>query len=123
MTPEQLVAGRQKAVSAARALLSLELGFYVGAKRVFNALEHLDGDLPPQYPVFGKFLASVPAALPVSHARLVCTTSYLFESDATLAALEARFRAPLLQACILVIEAFGPPSSPQSPSKMSSSDA
>jgi hypothetical protein len=93
-------------VSAARALLALEVGLYLGAKRASNALAQLEGGLSERFPTFDRFLSAVPSHLPVGQTRLTCTPSYLAESDAVLAALEARFRAELLTECLSVLSEF-----------------
>jgi hypothetical protein len=107
MTPEQEVARRKRAASAARSLLSLESGLAFGAKRVHGALQLLGDDVPDRFPAFGAFLDAIPKATPLGQLRLLCQERLLIESDQILASVESRYRSRLLLECIAVIRAYG----------------
>ena len=107
MTPEQAVARRKKAVAAAKALLSLEYGFYFGAQRIRTALSLIDEEYLVRFPAFQKFLEEVPLGTPTGQLRLLCQVDYLMASDKILATAEAAHRAALLQECLAVVRALG----------------
>ena len=94
MTPEQQDARTRRLVSAARALLALQVGLYVGAKRIENSLIWLGPDFQAKHRIFSEFTSAVPRCLdswdhvpirswPLFKARNVLRT--LFQSDFSLA--------------------------------------
>ena len=103
MTPEQKNARIKRLVSAARALLSLQVGLYVGARRIDHVLDSLGADFKAQHPIFSDFTQAVPLDTPVGSARLMWNPEALLRTDATLASVEARFRTQLLAECIEII--------------------
>ena len=107
MTPEQDSARKKRAVSAARSLLMLETSIATGAKRVHNALRHMGEEVPALFPVFGKFLESIPASMPLGEVRLLCEEAFLFKSDKALAIIESKYRPALLLGCLAVIRTYG----------------
>jgi len=106
MTPEQEVARKKQMVSAAKALLSLQVGIGVGCVRI-NKILHwlsLQDDVP--YQVFKQFLSAT-IGLPIGNERLLWGHAALLESDAKLAAVEAGFRPKILSTCIDIIDTYG----------------
>ncbi len=71
MTPEQEIARLAKLVSAAKALLSLQVGLAVGASRVRNALSWLGATYEQKHPVFKDFIDNIPRDIPLGGARLL----------------------------------------------------
>lgn len=106
MTPEQEAARRAKLVSAAKALLSLQVGIAVGASRVRNVLSWLGPSYELEHPIFGSFIASIPLDIPLGGARLLWNTDVMLETDGRLAQVEAAFRTALLSECVRIIQAY-----------------
>ena len=107
MTPEQEIARLAKLVSAAKALLSLQVGLAVGASRVRNALSWLGATYEQKHPVFKDFIDNIPRDIPLGGARLLWNPAVMLETDGRLARVEARFRTALLNECVRIIEAYG----------------
>lgn len=106
MTPEQEIARKKQMVSAAMALLSLQVGIGVGCVRINKVLHWLLLQDDLRYQVFRQFLAAT-MGLPIGNERLHWARSALLESDARLAAIEAEFRPKILSACIDIIDTYG----------------
>lgn len=106
MTPEQEEARRQRLVSAAKALLSLQVGMGVGCIRVNKALLWLSLQDDLRYQVFWRFIAAT-RGLPLGNERLLWAHEALLDCDAKLATIEADFRPKVLRACINIIDAYG----------------
>lgn len=107
MTPEQKDARTRRLVSAARALLSLQVGLYVGARRIENSLVWLGPDFQAKHRVFAEFTDAVPRDIPVGTARLLWNPEAMLATDARLASVEARFRAQLLAECVEIVRHYG----------------
>jgi hypothetical protein len=108
MTPEQEEARKRRAVTAARRLLSGEVGLAYGAKRVRDALLHLGRDVPKSFPTFDEFLGAIPMAIPLGELRLLCQEGLLLSSDQILATVEGKYRQSLLRECLSVVQAYEP---------------
>jgi hypothetical protein len=106
MTPEQEIARKKQMVSAARALLSLQVGIGVGCIRINKILLWLRLQDDLRYQVFKQFLAAT-RGLPIGNERLLWAHSSLLECDAKLAAIEADFRPKVLSTCIDIIDTYG----------------
>jgi hypothetical protein len=106
MTPEQEIARKKQLVSAAKALLSLQVGVSIGCVRINKILHWLALQDDTQYQVFKQFFKAT-AGLPIGNERLLWAHSALLEHDAKLAKLEAEFRPKLLSACIAIIGNYG----------------
>jgi len=106
MTPEQEVARKKQLVSAAKALLSLQVGIGVGCVRINKMLHWLSLQDDPRYQVFKQFLGAV-RGLPLGNERLLWAHGALLECDAKLAMIEADFRPKALITCINIIDAYG----------------
>jgi hypothetical protein len=59
------------ALSAARALLSLQVGLYVGARRIENVLNWLGPDFQTKHRIFSEFADTVPRDIPLGSTRLL----------------------------------------------------
>jgi hypothetical protein len=106
MTPEQETARRKKLVSAAKALLSLQVGLAVGAARMENILLSLDETYQREHSLFALFMAKIPLDIPLGGARLLWRSEVMLETDDRLAEVEAKFRRALLNECVRVIEKY-----------------
>jgi len=107
MTSEQELARRRKLVSAAKALLSLQVGIAVGAMRVAGVLRRLGRPYEESHFVFSKFIDSIPRSIPLGGARLLWNPERMLEMDELLAPIEARYRRVLLEECIRIIHIYG----------------
>lgn len=107
MTPEQQDARTRRLVSAARALLSLQVGLYVGARRIENALTWLGPDFRTKHRIFSEFTDAVPRDIPVGTARLLWNPEAVLKTDVRLASVETRYRAQLLAECIEIVREYG----------------
>lgn len=107
MTPEQEEARTRRLVSAARALLTLQVGLYVGARRIENALFWLGSDFQAKHRIFSEFTDAVPREIPLGSARLLWEPTAVLETDLRLAVVEARFRAQLLVEAVEIIQQYG----------------
>jgi hypothetical protein len=107
MTPEQKEARTKRLVSAARALLSLQTGLYVGARRIENALDLLGPDFQAKHRIFSTFTDAVPLDIPLGGARLLWEPMAVLKTDSRLATVEARFRAQLLAEAVEIIRQYG----------------
>jgi hypothetical protein len=107
MTPEQQIARTRRLLSAARALLSLQTGLYVGARRIENALILLGPEVQAKHRVFSAFTNAVPRDIPVGTARLLWNPEAMLATDEKLAKVEAQFRAQLLTECVEIVKRYG----------------
>jgi hypothetical protein len=106
MTPEQELARRRRLVSAAKALLSLQVGIAVGAIRVIGALRRLGRPYEEFHPIFSTFIDSIPCSIPLGGARLLWNPARMLEMDELLAPLEAKYRRMLMEECIRIIDIY-----------------
>lgn len=106
MTPEQEIARKKQLVSAAKALLSLQVGISVGCVRIGKILHWLTLQDDEQHQVFNQFNGAT-IGLPIGNERLLWAHPALLEHDAKLAEIEAEFRPKLLGACIAIIDKYG----------------
>jgi hypothetical protein len=106
MTPEQKSARQQKLVSASKAMLTSQVGFYIGAVRIRNVLRILGDDLERQHAIFSKFLDAVPIDIPLGNARLLWESNAMLKSDVKLASVESKFRSELLEECVRIIKQY-----------------
>ncbi|WP_233840663.1 hypothetical protein [Dyella sp. 2HG41-7] len=110
MTPEQEISRRKKLVSAAKALLSLQVGLAVGAARIENILSWLGETYQREHPLFAFFIANIPPEIPLGGARLLWRSDLMLETDDRLARIEAKFRRALLGECVKIIDRYDPTS-------------
>jgi hypothetical protein len=60
MTPEQLVARKKKLASAARALITGELGLVRASNHIRRTLDSLGPEKPDSFPIFDQFYNAIP---------------------------------------------------------------
>jgi len=106
MTPEQETARKKQLVSAAKALLSLQVGISIGSLRISKILLWLGLQSDEHFQVFHQFNRAI-LGFPVGNERLLWAYPALLEHDAELARIEAEFRPRLLNACIAIINQYG----------------
>ena len=106
MTPEQEVARKKQLVSAAKALLSLQVGIGVGCIRINKLLYWLGLEGSEHGKIFKQFL-DVTRDIPIGNERLHWLPQALLEQDAKLTKLEAKFRPAILSACVGIIASYG----------------
>jgi hypothetical protein len=106
MTPEQEISRRAQLVSAAKALLSLQIGLAVGAFRIRKVLSWLGDDYRREHPLFDFFIANIPADIPLGSARLLWRAEIMLESDDRLVRIETKFRRALLSECVRIIDRY-----------------
>lgn len=105
MTPEQEIAQKKRLVSAAKALLSLQVGIAVGCLRVCKILSWLRLRDDERYKVFSQFIEAT-GAIPIANERLLWAYEALMEQDEKLATIEAMYRPSILKACIAIITSY-----------------
>lgn len=81
MTPDQEASRRKKLVSAARAMLSQQVGLAVGASRLVNCLTWLGAESEQKHPVFAQFLDAIPRDIPLGGARLLWNPEAMLQTD------------------------------------------
>jgi len=107
MTPEQFNARKRRLVSAAKALLSLQVGLYVGARRIEHSLGSLGPDFQTRHNIFSEFTDAVPIDIPVGSARLLWDSEVVMKTDSALALVESRYRTQLMAECVAMIRLYG----------------
>ena len=103
MTPEQRESRIRRLVSAAKAVLSLQVGLAVGANRIIGILYHLGPEFRNAHPIFDQFIRSVPPVVPIGGARLLWAPDALMKTDKVLAKTENKYRKSVLVECIQII--------------------
>src|SRR5437899_7059558 len=106
MTPERRIATTKRLVSAARAVLSTQVGIGIGCIRINKILIWLGPEVQSEFPVFAEFIDSVPGSVPIGNERLHWSSKALLEIDPKLAAVESRYRSRVLEACVDIIAAY-----------------
>lgn len=107
MTPEQLIARKKKLGSAARALITGDLGLVAASIRIERALRALENHAPSGFEVFEEFYKAIPHAIPLGVARLQWQIELLIELDIQLTKIEANYRQQLLKKAAELVEIFG----------------
>lgn len=108
MTPDQEEIQAKRLVSAARTMISMQVGLSVGALRLVGMLRELGEPYETRHAIFAEFMAAIPADIPVGTARLYWAPEALMDKDAVLANIEARYRRRLLQECIALSRIYKP---------------
>ena len=106
MTPEQENARRKRLVTAARAVLSLQVGLGVGCSRINRELFWLGAEHRDRFPIFDEFLKAA-LGYPIGTERLQWAPESLLKADRKLAAVESDFRTRILKSCIEIIKDYG----------------
>ena len=98
-------AAAKKVVSAARALLTYQIGFPVGCQRLSRALAWLkpyETNLPT---IFDDYLAET-VGLPIGSERLEWDRKTLHQKDEALENINQRFRDPIFETCWTILDRF-----------------
>lgn len=103
--PPKSVSNLKKLLSAARAIVTYQVGLPVGCIRVRRALIWLRPHQELSYPVFDKYLQAL-NALPISSERLKWNREALREADKKLEAACRRFRDDIFEACYEIIDSY-----------------
>jgi len=103
--PPKSVSYLKKVVSAARAIVTYQVGLPVGCIRVQRALFWLRPHQELPFPVFDKYLQAL-SALPISSERLEWDREALREADKKLEAVSGRFRDDIFEACFEIIDSY-----------------
>ena len=106
MNPEQEVARKKQLVSAAKALVSLQVGIGVGCVRINKLLIWLRLDGNEEHQVFRQFNKAT-VGLPIGNERLLWATDALLQQDTKLSKIEAKFRPAIMRACVNIIGTYG----------------
>jgi hypothetical protein len=101
--PSKSVSYLKKLVSAARAIVTYQVGLPVGCIRVRRTLFWLRPYRELSYPVFDEYLQAL-SALPISSERLQWNREALREADKKLEAVSRRFRDDIFEACYEIID-------------------
>ena len=104
--PHKSVTHLKQLVSAARAIVTYQVGLPLGCIRVRKILIWLKPHKELVYPVFDEYLKSV-SALPLSSERLRWNRDALREADKKLEAASKRFRDRIFEACYEIIDLYG----------------
>lgn len=107
VTHEQKIARIKRLVSAARAVVSGQVGFTVGAFTISNKLFWLGRDWEEKYNVFKEYRSALPLELPVGTERLKWNLDRILEFDPVLAKIEYQYRSRILEACVEIIKQHG----------------
>ena len=107
MTPEQLVARKKKLASAARALITGELGLVRASNHIRRALESLGSEKPDSFVVFDQFYKAIPLDIPLGVARLQWPIDLLLKHDSRLEKIEAEYKPALLRAAAELVKRYG----------------
>ena len=105
-SPPKSVSYLQKLVSAARAIVTYQVGLPVGCIRVRKILFWLRPHKEVSYPVFDEYLRAL-SELPISSERLHWNRDVLREADKKLEAVSSRFRDRIFETCYEIIDLYG----------------
>lgn len=104
LPPEQQISRTQKLVSAARSVLSGQVGMTVGVQTLSNKLDLLGNDWEYRYRLFNKYLSTLPLDIPVGTERLHWNHEKLLKTDRKLAKFEFKWRAKIMAKCAEIIK-------------------
>lgn len=107
MKTEHEGALRKKLASAARAMLSQQVGLSVGALRIVKCLAWLGAEAEQRHPLFRQFLDAIPLDIPLGSARLLWNPEVMLQTDQRLAPIESQHRERLFRECIEIIRIYG----------------
>lgn len=107
ITDEQEASRTNKLVSAAKAMISGQVGVTVGSMTIKNKLIWLGTDWEERYPIFNEYFKELPLDIPIGSERLNWNLEKLLELDPQLAKLEYEYRAKLFKSCADIIEQHG----------------
>ena len=104
--PDRRDAAAKKVVSAARSIVTYQIGLPVGCQRMSRSLIWLkphDMNLPT---IFDDYLAET-VGLPIGSERLEWDREYLQQKDIALEKINQRFRDRIFDTCWTLISRFG----------------
>ncbi len=104
--PPKSISYLKQLVSAARAIITYQVGLPLGCIRVRKILLWLQPHKELAYPVFDEYLKSV-RDLPISSERLQWSRDALRMADKKLEASSRRFRNGIFEACYEIIDLYG----------------
>jgi hypothetical protein len=104
--PPKSVSYLKQLVSAARAIITYQVGLPVGCIRVRKILHWLRPHKEVAYPVFDEYWKAV-SELPISSERLNWSRDALRETDKKLEAASRKFRDGIFEACYEIIDSYG----------------
>ena len=104
--PPKSVTYLKKLVSAARAIVTYQVGLPFGCIRVRRTLIWLRPYKELSYPVFDEYLRAL-SELPISSERLKWNREALREADKKLEVVSRRFRDSIFEACYEIIDSYG----------------
>jgi len=109
--PDKRTSYLRKLVSAARSLVTYQVGLPVGCIRINGILTGLKvyGITDIQYPVFGEYL-QITRDLPISSDRLFWDRDVLRKKDMILEGINQKFRDPIFETCYTIIDMYATPS-------------
>lgn len=103
---EQIKARLKRVVSAAKSVLSGQVGLTVGCFSVRNRIYQVDRQLLLQFPVFEEYCSRLPNEIPVGSERLHWNLAVVLSTDPQLAEFEFQYRSKILKACVQIIERY-----------------
>lgn len=106
VNPEPRTSFRRQLVSAARAVVTYQVGLPVGCVRLGGALARLRGVEPVELPAVASYLDAA-RGLPLGTERLAWDRDALRPLDARLEAINREFRDAVFDECYAVIDRFG----------------
>jgi hypothetical protein len=108
--PDKRTSYLRKLVSAARSLVTYQVGLPVGCIRINAILSGLKvyGITDIEYPVFGEYL-QVTQDLPISTDRLFWDRDVLRKKDKILEGINQKFRDPIFETCYTIIQRHATP--------------
>ena len=104
--PPKSVSYLKQLVSAARAIVTYQVGLPFGCIRIRKILIWIRPHKQLSYPVFDEYLDSL-SGLPISSERLMWSRDALREADKKLEAASRRFRDGIFEACYEIIDLHG----------------
>lgn len=104
--PDPQTTNRAKLVSAARAVVTYQIGFPQGCVRLTRAAAWLRAHEPVDLPAVEAYVAAV-RELPIGTERLAWDRVALRQLDVQLEAANRRFRDPVFEACFRIIDELG----------------
>lgn len=108
--PDKRTSYLRKLVSAARSLVTYQVGLPVGCIRINGILSSLKlyGNTDFEYPVFAEYL-KITRDLPISTDRLFWDRDALRKRDNILEGINQKFRDPIFETCYTIIDMYGTP--------------
>jgi hypothetical protein len=108
VAPERRTALLKQLVSAARALVTYQVGFPVACARLDKIQMWLQPDVIPQLSCVREYLEAV-RSLPLGSERLAWDRAALRVHDRALEAENQRYRDAVFEACYQIIDQYDPP--------------